>query len=185
MTESSGLGVQANFGADIVLAVGSVKDEIRRMRAENAEDRVQRALSRIKNYIPLTAQVTLSGTGVGVADLGTPALGRVWTVRLLMASTQGGELSANVAANIGWYIGVNVPGTVAGTSLQFTSQWRASFIGIPNTITYTSDIHQLRMGEHLFVVVNGPVGLAGANMIFNAVVLDEPAKVGLPTQPGA
>lgn len=185
MTEGPGLGVQANFGADVVLAVGSVKEEIRRLRAESGEERVQRALARIKNYLPLSTGVTLSAGGVGVADFGTPMLGRVWTVRQWSASTNGGELSANAAANLGWYIGTNVPGTAAGTSLQFTTQWRDSFTGIPTVHTFTSDIHQLRNGEHLFVVVNGPVGLANANMVFNAVVLDEPMKVGIPTQPGS
>lgn len=185
MTEDAGLGIQADVGANIVLALGSMSDQIRRMRAENSEAQVQRALSRIKDYVPLSAAVTLSATGTGVVDLGTPALGRVWTVRLLMAAVNGGELSANVAANIGWYIGINVPGTAVGTSLQFTTQWRDSFTGVPTLHTFTSDIHQLRMGDHLFAVVNGPVGLATANMVFNAVVLNEPAKVGIPTQPGA
>ena len=180
MTEGPGLGIQANLGADIILALGSVKEEIRRSRAENAEWEKQRALGRIKNYIPLSAQVILNGTGQGVTDLGTPALGRVWTVRQLMAATQGGELSANAAANIGWYIGTNVAGTAVGTSQQFTSQWRASFAGVPAINAFTSDILQLRYGDHLFVIVNGPVGLAAANMVFNAVVLDEPAKVGSP-----
>jgi hypothetical protein len=185
MTEGPGLGIQANIGADIVLAVGSVKEEIRRMRAENAEDRVQRHLGRIKNYIPLTGVVTLSAGGVGVVDLGTPALGRVWTVRQLMASILNSELAASAPANVGWYIGTNVPGTAAGTSLQVTSQWRASMANVPAILTYTSDILQLRMGDHLFVVVNGPVGLANDTIVFNAVVLDEPSKVGIPTQPGA
>jgi hypothetical protein len=165
-----------------VLALGSVERHIQKMRAENAEDRVQRTLSRIKNYLPLSAAVTLNASGVGVADLGTPTLGRVWTVRQLMAATLGGELAASAAANIGWYIGTNVPGTAAGTSLQITTQWRASFTAVPGINTYTSDILQLRFGDHLFVVVNGPIGQANANMVFNAVVLDEPAKVGVPTQ---
>lgn len=183
MTEGPGLGAQVNFGADIVLAVGAVKEELRRFRAQTAEDKVQRNLARIKNYIPLSDQITLNASGQGVADLGTPALGRVWTVRQLMAAVQGGELSANAAANIGWYIGVNIAGVAVGTSLQFTSQWRASFAGVPAIQTYTSDILQLRMGDHLFAVVNGPVGQANASMVFNAMVLDEPAKVGVPTQP--
>lgn len=185
MTEGPGVGIQADVGANLLLALGTANEHLRRLRAENAEDRVQRALSRIKNYIPLSAAVTLSGTGTGFVDLGTPALGRVWTVRLLMAATNGGELSANAAANIGWYVGVNVPGVTAGSSQQFTTQWRDSLTGIPGIRTYTSDIHQLRMGDHLFAVVNGPIGLANANLVFNAVVLDEPAKVGIPTQPGA
>lgn len=185
MTEGPGLGLQADVGANIVLALGSVKEEVRRMRAESAQAHVQRQLDRIKNYIPLTGSVQLNASGQGVFDLGTPMLGRVWTVRQLMASVQGGELSANAAANIGWYIGVNVPGTAVGTSLQFTSQWRASFTGVPAIQTYTSDILQAKAGEHLFVVVNGPVGQANAVMVFNAVVLDDPMKVGVPTQPGA
>lgn len=185
MTEGPGLGIQADLGANIILAMGSVKEEIRRMRAENAEDRVQRALSRIKNYIPLSAQVTLNASGQGVVDLGTPALGRVWTVRQIMASVNGGELSANAAANIGWYIGANIAGVGVGITQQFSTQWRAAFTGVPAIQTYTSDILQLRMGDHLFAVANGPVGQANASMVFNAVVLDEPAKVGIPTQPGA
>lgn len=185
MTEGPGLGIQADVGANIILALGSVREEIRRQRADAANDRVQRQLERIKNYIPYSAAVTLNASGQGVADLGTPTLGRVWTVRQIMAALLNGELSANSAANIGWYVGTNVPGTVAGTSQQFTTQWRASFAGVPALNTYTSDIIQLRYPDHLFVVVNGPVGQANANMVFNAVVLDEPAKVGIPTQPGA
>lgn len=180
MTDGPGLGIQADIGADIVLALGSVREEIKRQRADHAADRVQRTLERIKNYIPLTAATTLNANGVGVVDLGTPTLGRVWTVRQLMASVMFGELSANSAANIGWYIGVNVPSTPGTYSVQFTSQWRASFAGVPAINTYTSDILQLRMGEHLFAIVNGPVGQANASMVFNAVVLDEPMKVGVP-----
>lgn len=184
MTDGLGVGIQADGSANIILALGSVREEIRRQRADNAQDRVQRQLDRIKNYIPLSGSVVLNASGQGIFDLGTPMLGRVWTVRQLMASVQGGELSANAAANIGWYIGVNVPGTSVGTSVQFTSQWRASFAGVPAIQTYTSDILQAKNGEHLFVVVNGPVGQANANMVFNAVVLDDPLKVGVPTQPG-
>lgn len=181
MTESPGLGIQTSVGADIVLAVGSVKEEIRRQRYEQAQDRKQRALDQISNYIPLTQIAALSGTGVGVADLGTPALGRTWTVRQLMAAANGGELAASSAANIGWYIGPNVPGTAGGTSLQFTNNWRASMANVPAILTFTSDILQVGYGAHLFVVVNGPVGQAGVNMVFTAMVKDEPSKAGIPT----
>jgi hypothetical protein len=181
MTEGPGLGIQADVGANLVLALGAVKEQLQRQRIEQAEERHQHALDRIKNYLPLTGSVVLTAAGVGVVELGTPALGRVWTLRQIMAAVNGGELSASAPANIGWYIGANVPGTAVGTSLQITSQWRASFTAVPSVNTYTSDILQLRMGDHLFAVVNGPVGLASANMVFNAMVLDEPAKAGIPT----
>lgn len=182
MTEGLGLGMEADASAKIVLALGSVKEEIHRSRVENAEYNKQRHLERIKNYIPLSQAVTLNASGQGVVDLGTPSLGRVWTVRQIMASVLNGELAASAAANIGWYIGTNVPGPAAGTgALQVTTQWRASFTAVPSIQTYTSDILQLRSGDRLFVVVNGPVGQANAVMVFNAVVLDEPMKVGVPT----
>lgn len=179
MTDGPGLGLQADVGANIIFALGSVREEIQRMRAENAEDRVQRALSRIKNYIPLTQTVVLDGSGNGVIDMGTPALGRVWTVRQLATAVQGFELVAPAAAFIaGWYIGVNVP----GNTTRFTSQWRLTQYNPPVVNTYTADIHQARMGEHLFAMITG--GTAGNTIVANAVVLDEPMKVGIPTQQG-
>lgn len=185
MTDGPGLGIQADVGANIILALGSVKEQIRLQRIEQAEYNKQRALAAIKNYIPLSGSAQLSASGVGVVDLGTPALGRVWTVRQLMAATLNGELAASAAANIAWYIGTNVPGAAASTGIQVTTQWRASMSNVPSILTYTSDILQARMGEHLFAIINGPVGLANANLIFNAVVLDEPMKAGIPTQPAA
>lgn len=181
MTEGPGLGIQADVGANIVLAVGSVKEQLQRLRTENLESRKQQALDRLSNYLPFTATVTLNGSGVGVADLGTPMLGRIWTLRQLMAAANGGELAVSAPANIAWYIGPNVPGAAAGTSLQFTNNWRASFANIPAILTYTSDILQVHYGDHLFVVVNGPVGLAGVNLVLTALVKDEPAKAGIPT----
>ena len=180
MTEGHGIGLQANFGADVILALGSVKEEIRRMRAENAEERQQRALARIKNYIPLTQNVVLDGSGNGVMDFGTPALGRVWTVRQWGAAVNGTELVAPAASFIiGWYIGTNV----AGTTNRFTNQWRQTQFNPPVVTTFTSDIHQIRMGEHLYAVVIS--GTAGNTIVGNAVVLDEPMKSGIPTQPAS
>lgn len=180
MTEGPGLGLQANVGADIVLAVGSVKEEIRRLRSENAEDRVQRSLSRIKNYLPLTGFTTLTAAGSGVVDLGSPSLGRVWTVRQLMAALNGSELATGVAITLGWYIGV-IPAAQIGLPglQQITAQWRASMTTVPSYTTFTSDILQVKGGEHLFAVA--ATGPPNGNLVLNAMVLDEPAKVGVPT----
>lgn len=180
MTEMPGAGVDAKLTLDLTAAIGGMTQQIKLLRSESAEERRQASYARLKNYLPLTAAVTLNASGIGFVDFGTPMFGRVWTVRLLTAAVQGGELAANAAANIGWYIGTTVPSGTVGTVTPFTSQWRDSAAGVPVVKTYTSDIHQVRMGEHLFVIVNGPVGQANANMVFNAVVLDEPMKVGIP-----
>lgn len=180
MTEMPGAGVDAKLTLDLTAAIGGMTEQIKRLREETAEERRQAAYARLKNYLPLSGQVTLNASGVGFVDFGTPALGRTWTVRLFTAAVQGGELAANAAANVGWYIGMLAPNNAVGTALQFTSQWRDSAAGVPVVKTYTSDIHQVRMGEHLFVIVNGPVGQANANMVFNVVVIDEPMKVGVP-----
>lgn len=180
MTEGPGLGIQATVGANLEFALGAVTEQLRRLRQENAEDRVQRALARIKNYIPLVQNVVLDAGGAGVMDFGSPALGRVWTVRQLSAAVNGTELVTPAASFvIGWYIGTNVP----GNTTRFTTQWRLTQYNPPVVNTFTSDIHQLRFGEHLFGMVAN--GAAGNDIVAQAIVLDEPMKVGIPTQPGA
>lgn len=181
MTELPGAAVGANISVDLVAALGGVTEQIKRLRNDNDEERRQAAYARLKNYLPLSQQVTLNASGFGFADFGTPMFGRVWTVREWTASLQGGELTANTPANIGWYVGVNVPGNTAATAVTFTSQFRDTAAGIPVVKIYTSDVMQVRYGEHLFAIVAGPVGIANANLVFNAVVLDEPMKVGVPT----
>ena len=180
MTELPGAGVDAKLTLDLTAAIGGMTQQIKLLREESAEERRQAAYARLKNYLPLSQAVTLNASGVGFVDFGTPMFGRTWTVRLLTAAVQGGELAANAAANVGWYIGIMVPSSGAGTLTQFTSQWRDSAAGVPIVKTYTSDIHQMKSGEHLFAIVNGPVGQANANVVFNAVVVDEPMKVSAP-----
>lgn len=182
MTETPGVGaaVGADISFNLIAALGGVTEQIKRLRAENAEERRQAAYARLKNYISLTAATTTNASGVGIVDLGTPAFGRVWTVRQLMAAVQFGELAANLPVNIAWYVGVNVPSTPNVYSIQVTSQWRDSAAGVPVNHTFTSDIIQARYGEHLFAIVNGPVGAANTELVFNAIVLDEPMKVGVP-----
>lgn len=182
MTELPGVAVGADINAEFLLALGGIKQQLQYLRKENHEAKRQAEYARLKNYLPLTGNVVLTAGGAGFVDLGTPALGRVWTIRMLAAATQGGELAAASVVNLAWYIGVNIPGAAAGTSLQFTSQWRESTNSVPFMRTYTSDIHQLRAGEHLFAIAAGGTGSANANMVFNAVVLDEPMKVGIPIE---
>lgn len=181
MTEGLGAAVGADVSGQFLIALGDVKKQLQYMRQENAEAARQASYARLKNYLPLSGDVTLSGGGAGFYDFGTPAFGRQWTVRFLSAATQGGELAVAGVVNLAWYIGANVPAAAAGTAQQFTSQWRESTTSIPFHNTYTSTIHQLRFGEHLFVVANGGANAANANMVFNAVVEDEPMKVGVPT----
>lgn len=181
MTEQPGIAVGANIDADFLVALGGVKRQLQYMRQENAEARRQAHYAQLKNYLPLTGDAILNASGVGFYDFGTPGFGRVWTVRYLSAATQGGELAAAAVVNVAWYIGVNIPGAAAATSQQFTSQWRLSTTSVPFFTTFTSTIHQLRYGEHLFVVTAGGAGATNANMVFNAVVEDEPMKVGVPT----
>lgn len=184
MTELPGIAAGANVNADFLVALGGIKKQLQLLRQENHEAQRQAHYAALKNYLPLTQTVVLNSQGFGFVDFGTPAFGRVWTVREILASEQGLELTANIPANIGWYIGVNVPNTgvnAAGTAVTFTSQWRASATGVPFLNTYTSDILQARYGEHFFAIVTGPVGVANATMVFNAVVLDEPMKVSVPT----
>lgn len=180
MTEMPGAGVDAKLTLDLTAAIGGMTRQLQLLRSETAEERRQAAYARLKNYLTLSAVTTTNASGVGIVDLGTPAFGRVWTVRQLMAAVQFGELSANLPVNIAWYVGVNVPSTPNVYSLQITSQWRDSASGVPANHTYTSDIIQARYGEHLFAIVNGPVGAANTELIFNATVLDEPMKVGVP-----
>ena len=286
MTEQPGIAVGGTFNADVLLALGGVRDQLRHLRAENNEAVRQAAYARIKDYLPLTGSTVLDANGNGVIDLGTPMFGRVWTVRNLMSSILGQELAPSsvpafatasfpaaaagsvgvpagatitgytaqfgqaataqtlnltlaitgygtivqpvvesattgetvqqsftppLAASggttlsypaslgsapgtltlfyttpsstavVGWYIGVNVPGTTSGAPLRFTNQWRETQSALPARNTYTSDIHQLRYGEHLFAIITGSSSGVGSEIVANAIVLNEPMKVGIPT----
>lgn len=178
MTETPGVGaaVGADINVNLIAALGGVTEQIKRLRAENAEERRQAAYARIKNYLPFTQTCTVDASGNGFIDFGTPMLGRQWTLRNVASSVEGFELAAPAASFIaGWYIGV----PFNGDTTRITSQWRFTQYNPPVVTTFTSDIHQLRMGEHLFALVTG--GTTGNVIVANVVMLDEPMKVGVPT----
>lgn len=176
MNELPGVAVGANVNGDFLIALGDVKKQLQLLRTENHEAQRQAAYARIKNYLPFTQTCTVDASGNGFIDFGTPMLGRQWTLRNVASSVEGFELAAPAPSFIaGWYIGV----PFNGDTTRVTSQWRFTQSNPPVVTTFTSDIHQLRMGEHLFALVTG--GTTGNVIVANVVVLDEPMKVGIPT----
>jgi hypothetical protein len=113
--------------------------------------------------------------GTGLAANGTPNLA-------ISALLNGGSGTLTVYAQptdleqVNWYIG---PGIGAA---GITSYWRENQAPLPARTTYTSDIHQVRYGDHLYAVVSG--GALNDNVVGNVVVLDEPVKSGIAVMQG-
>lgn len=131
MTEMPGALVTADVGGKIVLALGGVKEELRKLRAEDNERYKQKYLASIRNYLPLSQNTILSAAGTGVIDFGTPTLGRTWTLRSLMSALAGQESILATAATEQFATTSFTAGAAANVSAPFAN---VTILGIDVTI---------------------------------------------------
>jgi hypothetical protein len=168
--EAGGVGIGAGLAVQFGRLSASLDSVARQMRADAA----QRAVRYIK---PPPKQITLSGTGAGVAGFEGPKLGYQWTVRRITVCDAQSPANSTGAAVAYVYAGSAAGGGGAAAALVPSAlEWIIS--PTPNTATWSSDQLVLQYGEHLYVQVLG--GTAAQVLVVAAAYQLVPVPVGPP-----
>lgn len=150
----------AQFGAALTTDMRAVRRELADQRARDLAARpVHQGLPQA-GTVPASGPLTL--------DLGTPQMGRAWSVRRLSVSDSSSAI-ATVAGAATWYVGpaaIPAPGNVA---------WRLATL--PAVERFTGDTLRIKAGEHLICVITG--GTAAQGIIARADIADYPADAGV------
>lgn len=150
-------GLLTDVMAKFHLGVQDLTKELKR-----ANDREQRRLSNIPNYVTLTRNTQTAGTDL--LDFGEPQPGRQWSLRLLSAAS---STMATNAAVVTWYIGQQVPYPTAGVLPPDFAVWQ--FSSVPGFKDLSATNITVLPRQHLFA---GITGGTGASIFVSARVAD-------------
>lgn len=146
-----GPGLSAALAAQLEVTLGKLGQGIDGLVAERRgylQDPYSIAWS-----IPLTAALTLNGSGAGLVDLGGPSQGYLWRVRRVSISDAQSFTNSMGAAVGQFYEGIPTDGPGATTMRPQMVIW--PFASLPNAATFGADEVPLAFGEHLVAVVTG------------------------------
>lgn len=144
-----------------IITASEMRRELQRHRRREGE------LTEANRPIPKTVEdsITLDAAGVGVVDLGMPALGRTWNVRRVSAIYQ--DPTAALAAGIAAIF----RGNDSTSPFSFIERL-GNGTQLPATTKYSADQLVLMQREHLFIRVTG--GTVSVPVFCSAQVIDGP-----------